>query len=689
MSTKSFVVVAVMVWGAVWTTVGETASRDAFTEVSQKAPQFAASAGPVAFEMPVEYESADFIEFLDERRFVVGSVAVGSKLGIPRHGPVFAYDARSGKELWQTARESRPDGSYRLVATEPRLVLVGDDERSGDVGALDPVTGRRLWLQRTGSGAIVQPAGDLILVLNDGAGGLTAYDGATGARRWQRAVDGARATDRTVRLAVAGAVAVVIGARVLAFDLATGTPRWQAEHEVFGADTATFAVPDRLGLWSARGTLAVDGSTGVVRWSRLEPRKGVKGVYGADGAVLRVLADSAGDVVEALETADGRLRWTAPVEAAVVSPVVVAGGRCHLTTSERALGFDMGRGRRTMAAALPPNFVARAPQQARLLGVPDVLVIRGDRLVVWRDLAGICSVGLTDGTVAWQQPPYRRYGDTWIAEYSADEAAGVQATCSGLSPTSVPSGGLIPLSKPGPNPFLTAAERRHADVMANRRSDSLDKSIATGGVMNAQGIASSFARAQAAVDFGASMIAAAQAMRRANQMRAQEGLRQRFQMLGRAMMRRRTEALQGRFFLDPFLARGAGRGLTLVDLDGGERADFLYAPLVVPLLDFSVDLLCFALAPDGSRLVTVGLGFDPARYEPMTKWRWRLPRLMLTAFDVARVRFTTDNVTFARLEEANPFTAVPVPVPAAPSPPPATVAPGDEALAAFHGARRP
>ncbi len=111
--------------------------------------------------------------------------------------------------------------------------------------------------------------------------------------------------------------------------------------------------------------------------------------------------------------------------------------------------------------------------------------------------------------------------------------------------------------------------------------------------MNAMEIDSAFSQAQAAVDVGVAMIGAAQAYKKILELKAKEGLKQRYLMQSESVFRRKNRAFQGRYFLTPFLARGVGMGLTMVNLDTGKRADLLYFSLVIPLLAFDVNQLPF------------------------------------------------------------------------------------------------
>jgi len=182
---------------------------------------------------------------------------------------------------------------------------------------------------------------------------------------------------------------------------------------------------------------------------------------------------------------------------------------------------------------------------------------------------------------------------------------------------------------------LGAQQRAHDKRMEALRGEQKGLQYQADGAKTEQG-------SQAATAL--SLVSAGRAWREARRQAAAQGLAQRFGLLADAVMRRSTHAIQGRYFLDPFIAKGVGRGLTVVDLDSGLRSDFLYSPLVAPLLDYSVDLLAFTLDPSQTRLLAVGVGFVPERHQPLEKWGFRLPRPSLFAFDMTKLHFEPRNV---------------------------------------------
>ncbi len=627
-----FLLVCVVLSSSLW-----AKNRNVINDVKKAAQKYAAYGVKSRWYSQATYEAADFIEVLPGNKVLVGSVASGSKLGIPRHGPIFLYDGANGRQLWKTNRASLPDGEYNLLSTSPNILLAGV-HRNCEVFAINVRTGKQIWSFRTAADSVLEVDGSRLFCLSRAKKTLQAIDLRSGRKLWiaQSLVTKVR-KNRTLRLFVHNECVFVLGLGLECFAL-DGRIRWQVGHPSFIDDTAIVACGADLCLWSAKATLLVDGKIGQLRWINEKAKEGIKALYFAKGMLYRVLKGESGDFIEALAASSGKILWASQMNDKVVSPLVVHGNNLYFTGDRALYALKKDSGKSAFFSVLPDRFVKNSPSVAPLLGAPDMLVLRKKSIVIWRDRAGILACDLVKGKVLWSHFPLLP-----IPDYNVNDATGLLFQVRNIVPKNVGAGGVIPLHEPGPNPFLIAAEKRHAEVLADKRSDSLDVSISSGSVMNQTKISSAFNQAQAAVNMGVSMIAAAQAIRQMNKMRAQEGLRQRYAMQARAVMRKKPEAFQGKYFIEPFLARGVGAGVTLVDLDSGKRGDFLYSPLVAPLLDFSVDLLCFHLDERLNRLFLIAVGMEAKRYQAMRKWRWTLPRPALLAFDVSNIPFLKEN----------------------------------------------
>ena len=137
-----------------------------------------------------------------------------------------------GVRLWQlTFDDLAPTSPVRISESEAVLVDLGGEMRKFDLG-----TGTVLWQQNVGSDVNVPPAaGAGVVVVMDRGGTTTAFDEATGKRRWSLEMQGNAA-------AVIGETVVVIQDQTAhALSTVSGRHRWV--RSIFGTltDMASFA----------------------------------------------------------------------------------------------------------------------------------------------------------------------------------------------------------------------------------------------------------------------------------------------------------------------------------------------------------------------------------------------------------------------------------------------------------------
>ena len=102
---------------------------------------------------------------------------------------LYAFDLQTGKRLWRAGKPAP------WVVTSPvvwggRIYYGSSDGHY--VEAVDPDSGKRVWLVRTPDNVIASPVlADSILYVADMSGNLFALDAATGAERWRTSL-GAR-----------------------------------------------------------------------------------------------------------------------------------------------------------------------------------------------------------------------------------------------------------------------------------------------------------------------------------------------------------------------------------------------------------------------------------------------------------------------------------------------------------------
>ncbi len=212
-----------------------------------------------------------------------GSVYVASRAGV-----LARLDAANGKPIWRVDTEEKLSGG---VGADADLVLVGSPK--GVVLAYS-TEGKELWRAQVSSEVLGAPrAAEGIVVVRSADGRFFGLDAATGARKWEHQVTvpplllRAQPSVTIVRqLVLAGLPA----GRVLALDLASGTPVWEAlvaqpkgDNELERiTDIAAAPVPvsdDQACAAAYQGRVAcVDVGKGTLVWGRDASSAGRLGV---------------------------------------------------------------------------------------------------------------------------------------------------------------------------------------------------------------------------------------------------------------------------------------------------------------------------------------------------------------------------------------------------------------------------
>src|SRR5690606_93429 len=173
---------------------GTIARSDQLPPTAEHVRTLAPRRPATAWEAAVPHESADLLQFVDERRLLVGHVEVDAYLGRPSYKELILYDTETGARIWEAPREHIPRGEYPVVAAQPLIVLLGRNDAALRLSALDPATGERRWSAAYDAPIAqgVSEDGARFYVLTAGAAAprLVALELASGRELWSGALPG-------------------------------------------------------------------------------------------------------------------------------------------------------------------------------------------------------------------------------------------------------------------------------------------------------------------------------------------------------------------------------------------------------------------------------------------------------------------------------------------------------------------
>lgn len=288
----------------------------------------------------------------------VGSAGV-AQFDQDRFDGIYAIDVDTGIELWFFGTELDVNG----VAYGDGVVIGTGDE--GRVWGLDARDGTILWTDVTGIATFGNPLViEGMAIVGDAAGNVTAYDLASGSRRWRQTVAGA------VRGGAAsdGTLIFVAGEQheVLAIDI-DGREAWRtgvAGRDPSGDAVRVFAAPTvteshvvvslvREDVFAEPALLALDPRTGQVQW-RATDAAGIKAEWGnvrsspAAAANLLVYGEPYSSHLVAIDPSSGETLWAAEAGAFCFphwpSPIIT-GDVAVLARHDGALyGIDLASG---------------------------------------------------------------------------------------------------------------------------------------------------------------------------------------------------------------------------------------------------------------------------------------------------------------------------------------------------------
>jgi outer membrane protein assembly factor BamB len=262
-------------------------------------------------------------------------------------GTVNAFERQTGQLAWRRGIGYQV-GSSPAVVEEWGTVFSSHEEvdGSGDVVALDSLTGDLKWRRRTRAhphSSVAVDVGRARVFVGDNAGTAYAFDARTGAEVWTRELDrgGDDVEIKTTPTVIPELGLVVFGAwsgKVTALDEATGGVRW--EQPVGGKLTGSNAylpATRTLFVGSLAGDMAaLDARDGRVLWRRGGGARILSSpaVSGDGRAVVFGASDGR---VYALATRDGRLIWSAPLDGEVSGSPTLVGSRIYITSRNGSL----------------------------------------------------------------------------------------------------------------------------------------------------------------------------------------------------------------------------------------------------------------------------------------------------------------------------------------------------------------
>jgi outer membrane protein assembly factor BamB len=303
------------------------------------------------------------------------------------NGDVFAYDAKTGRRLWQSESKLRITGG---PGAGQGLVVVGASH--GDIVALDAATGAKKWQTQINSEVLAQPAIDRdVVLIRTVDGRISALKASDGSKLWSAEQQVPKLSLRGTSAPAFAGDAAICGfdnGRVMALAVSNGDTLWdvvvappsgRSELErLVDIDSAIRVVDNDIYTVTFQGKAArIDRDTGQLQWERdLSSYSGLTtdedGLYvtTAEGAVVKIGRRTGVELWK--QEVLSRRRLSPPVVLGSLVAVADLGGYVHF--------LDAANGELAARVSTGGGYVSADP------------IVVGDTLIVMNDSGKITAL---------------------------------------------------------------------------------------------------------------------------------------------------------------------------------------------------------------------------------------------------------------------------------------------------------
>ncbi len=649
-------------------------SYDQIVNLAQKLGQ---NQPKTRWQTVITTEAADFISFLDNERVLIGTVEWGGYLGLPKHGDIKLFNAVTGKQIWTAGREKLANGHYALLTTEPVIVIVGREDESTSFQTYDPANGSKKWGNRVKAPDqfIVTDSMDRIITLSSEGKKrrIEALDINTGKLLWKEALPADLFSENVPDALFMGNGAVyVAGQKLIKLAESNGAPLWSIDHSALTAsDRVAHYSTDGILIYHSGNTALVSEEDGSVLWEETQQNSQILCALILNNKIYRILSGSgnpdkavSGNTIQALDIKSGREIWSRHIEEFAASPLYLEKGILVFTTDKTIYGLQAGSGEPSFMAAFSENFASGSPNSTKTLRYPDIIRFVSEKLYVAREMSGIAACSFPSGTILWEQLILNLGAPAYCADTLYTTLAKAFPVSEGKGPSKTAAALSSGSRSTEISPFMRSAQSRYEyekqrtdSVMRDSFATALDRksvresqSINIRTMMAQQQVDTAMGQMQAAGDLAVSIIGIQGAVKKALEVAAIQGVISRKYMELRSFMRLLQNCFQGKYYLWPFI-ENESRGVTMVDLETGNRYDLPFSPRTWELDLFAVDLPNFCIDPEGKSLLMVGIGLDPSKYEKQVKWKISYPKSSVLAYDIMTFDFKPETLLIQKSRE--------------------------------------
>lgn len=585
---------------------------------------------------PLSAHEVEQASFVATDRLLISTLEYAGMGNIfdPKSKELVMFETVQGKPLWSLPVSSQLYQMTNSFGMSGKTLFTGiaDEEKLRTIVAVDTETGKTVWQRKDPSSSWyeLKPARKLAISgLVKGADlQLSGIDLESGKDLWSAQLAGV-ATDGATRAIILSFNDgfLVIGKKLAYFGYTDGKPRWTvaAPGKMNVQGLSQLETGDTLLLSSKTEFQALDARDGHVRW-RVTPADGefVTPTMNA-GALVMLERSKEGHKLRQLDMATGATRWISPTEAALRSPILLFQNSLYYTTKEHLIALDLASGKVRLRASLPESL--HSPS-----GLPDHLLVSGENIIVAREV-GVAAFQRERGKLIFAESVKgaRPFTHEFLSYKSLLRQSGAGR----------PSSSLAAIA-PGVTQASTQFARQSSDiylrmsqvqldtvrmqtrqVLESPRSTGTERMTALSNQEAAIRTDQAIQTAQAQAQLAAATAALAQSMVGLAQAYRDSWVSTSFKLndlQANWAMNTHSQSIQQSYYVRPFY--NEGWGVTLVNLNDGQRADLYVSPPNEPLQINAANLPMFVIDPVQNRLYAKGLGINLPDVPSYNKVAW-------------------------------------------------------------------
>ena len=634
-----------------------------YPETIQTADRLARIEPATAWEAALDGEASDLLEFITSDLLLVGVVDV-DRNSAPDYGPIYLIDTATGDVKWEYDRDDLSGGSYTLLIVDPLIVLLGSDQSSARLVALNPASGRKVWDEKVDTPygvASVPGQNQLIFAFRDGSSfKVRILDLATGDKLIEtRLPTDAFSGTTNISIDVADSLAYLVGNSVVILDLADGSIVRTVDIPLLASESASSVfLTDGILAWDTETIAYFDCAADAVRWTVTTGVEPIRTVAVCSGHIVR-LTGIEQSMLSLLDPLTGQQVWSHRINGRIVSPITTIDDLLLCTTDSTVVGVRVADGGSAFARTLPSDMALGSPTFAEIMGLPDVLRAEEGVFFVARERSGIAAFDLPSGNLRWFQTHYE--ADLALINYTADgRFASLYATMVEMGQISpgepfVPPPSLSSANSSGTSLLLTTAQRRtetaHARYEAGQGRAS-DVQLAVEGEIVALQMDMAFGQLTAGLELAQSIVNLGVAFREIQRAQGRQGAIDRMELALQGALRAQENLFQSGYYIRPFYELSWGRGVTIVQTATGLRRDIIFSPQSPPSLAYGLDMPTFAVNAEGDKLVVFGISLETDTYQRRNKWGTHVPNFSVLGYALSRLEFVSHATVHPCLEPA-------------------------------------